>query len=172
MVIAPQGRNRGRQKATVTKMMTTMMMIRITFFFLLVINCEPFAAVVDLSLIGREAVWGVNRGYLYCVWGLWFHMTKRKGTVEKIPATPFEGSDLAVLIWIINWVRQTDRAKKESKRAGDRKTHRGETGRWIPILSRQCLNHVRYLRWLIFASNIQANYSGTRPYTGSKDGCW
>lgn len=68
MVIALRGRNRGRQRATVTK--TMMMMIKITFFFfspsLLVINCEPLAVVVDLSLIGRAAVWGVNRGYLCC----------------------------------------------------------------------------------------------------------
>lgn len=53
-------RNRGRQKgARVTKVMM-MVVIKITFFFFSVINCEPLAAVVDLSLIGRAAVWGVN----------------------------------------------------------------------------------------------------------------
>lgn len=60
-MIAPPGRKRGRQRATVTKMMR-MIMIKITFFFLLllVIKCEECAVVVDLSVIGRAAVRGVN----------------------------------------------------------------------------------------------------------------
>lgn len=46
-------------------------------------------------------------------------------------------SDLAVLILIINWLRQTEKEKKEkSKRARDRKTHRGDTERWIPMPNR------------------------------------
>lgn len=57
MVIALEGRTGGRQRAMVTKLIV---MIKITFFFLFVINYEPFAAVVDLSLIGRAAVCGVN----------------------------------------------------------------------------------------------------------------
>lgn len=48
-------------------------------------------------------------------------MTQRKGTVENIPETPFEGSDLAVLIWIINWVRQTDTEKRKTKKKGAKK---------------------------------------------------
>lgn len=56
-------------------------------------------------------------------------MTKRTGTIEKIPATLFEESDLAVLILIINWSRQTEQKKKESIRARDRETHRGGTWR-------------------------------------------
>ncbi len=139
------------------------------------INCEPFAVVVDLSLIGRTAVWGVNWGYLYRVWGLWFHMTKRKGTVENIPATPFEGSDLAVLIWIINWVRQTDRAKKESKRAKDRKTHRGETGIWIPIFSRQCQSVQPKPRQISVMTDLCIKQPGqlspNETVYGNKDGC-
>lgn len=57
MVIALEGRNGGRQRVMVTKLIV---MIKITFFLLFVINYEPFAAVVDLSLIGRAAVCGVN----------------------------------------------------------------------------------------------------------------
>lgn len=40
--------------------MMRMIMIKITFFFLLLLLVIKYAAVVDLSLIGRTAVLGVN----------------------------------------------------------------------------------------------------------------
>lgn len=77
MIVLP-GRNRARQKGDGDKKTPTrMIMIKIrvclvffSFFFffyhplLSVIKCEPYAAVVDLSLIGRTAALRVNRGYL------------------------------------------------------------------------------------------------------------
>lgn len=43
-------------------------------------------------------------------------MAKRTGTIENIPATLFEGSDIAVLILIINWLRQTEGKKRAKER--------------------------------------------------------
>lgn len=51
-------------------------------------------------------------------------MAKRTGTIENIPATLFEESDLAVLILIINWLRQTEREREKKKRAKERETEK------------------------------------------------
>lgn len=139
-------RNRGRRRATKTTM------IKITFFFF---GDQLFAAVVDLSLIGRAPAWGVKGGYL-C---LWFRMTKRRGTVENIPATPFEGRDLAALIWIINRLKQTDLVEKGSKWAKDSKVHRGSDRETDPCLVGEAWTSPRLRDDWSLASNRQTNYS-------------
>lgn len=65
-------------------------------------------------------------------------MAQRTGAIENIPATLFEGSDLAVLILIINWLTQTEGGEKESERARDqkKKNNRGGTARWNPMPNR------------------------------------
>ena len=66
-------------------------------------------------------------------------MTKRKRHCwEHSSNSPLKG-----VIWqcsfelLTGWDRQTDRKTGREKRAKDRKTHRGETRRRIPIFSRQ-----------------------------------
>lgn len=128
--------------------------------------------VVDLSLIGSKAVWGGNWGSLQRVWGLWFHMTKRKKALLRT----FQQLPLKGVIWQCSFELLTERKGRAKEReTGKHIEERQEDG--SPSLTGSAkplsLNprHISVMAGVCIKQSGRFIRGNNTAHTGNEDGC-